>query len=97
MTSIVELEITKTLYVPVTKRKLSILNSLTAKFTFCVSLLSNLIEKPKMNVSSYVEFTKQDIAQIKLETRPGLICPVVRLICKRCNTHIDFDSEVTET
>jgi transposase len=73
MGGVVGLEVTKTLRVPVhyasTKRKLQILDHLTARLTFSVSLFSKLIEERQLNAVGYGEFTKLDIANIKKTTK----------------------------
>jgi putative transposase len=70
------LEVIKTVRVPVhyalTKRKLSILEHLTARLTHCVSLFAKLIEERNMNVSGYGELTRADLTQIKMRTKLGI-------------------------
>jgi len=62
------LEVVKTVRVPVhyalTKRKLSIVDKLTARLSYCTWLFSKLIEEHNLNVEGYGEFTKRDIARI---------------------------------
>jgi len=62
------LEVTKTVRVPVhhllTKRKLSIMNRLTARMSYGVGLFSQLIEQRNMRVEHYGEFSRSDIAEI---------------------------------
>jgi len=69
----VGLEVTKTVCVPVhyalTKRKLSVLDRLTARHTLCVGLFLQLIEERKMNVNGYGEFTREDLDKIATATK----------------------------
>lgn len=64
----VKLEVVKTVRVPVhyalTERKLSILNRLTARLSYCVWLFSKLNGEHDMDVEGYGEFTMRDIARI---------------------------------
>jgi len=67
------LEVVKTVRLPVhyalTKRKLSIIDKLTARLSYCTWLFSKLIEERNMNVAGYGEFTKSDIARITKLTK----------------------------
>jgi len=69
------LEVTKTVRAPVhyalTKRKLGILDHLTARHSYCVWLFSKLIGERNMNVNGYAEFTRPDIAEVKRLTITG--------------------------
>lgn len=52
-----------------TKRKLFILERLTARLGFCVHLFSKLIEERDMRVTGFGEFTPHDITEIKQLTK----------------------------
>jgi putative transposase len=71
---LLRLEITKTVRIPVhyalTKRKLGILEHLTARHSHCVQLFSKLIEERNMNViKKYGEFTKAEVTPVRKLTR----------------------------
>jgi len=67
------LQVVKTVRVPVhyalTKRKLSILDKLTARLSYCTWLFSNLIEERNLNAEGYGEFTRRDITRITKLTK----------------------------
>lgn len=67
------MEVIRTVRVPVhyalTKRKLSVLDRLTARHSYCIWLFSKLIDERKMNVERYGEFTKDDMTRIAMLTR----------------------------
>jgi transposase len=67
------LEVVKTVRVPVhyalTKRKLSIVDKLTARLSYCTWLFSKLIEERNLNVEGYGEFARRDIATITKLTK----------------------------
>jgi len=68
-----KLQVVKTVRVPVhyalTKRKLLIIDKLTARLSYCTWLFSKLIEERNMNVEEYGEFTKSDITGITVLTK----------------------------
>lgn len=54
-----------------TKRKLSIIDRLTARHTYCIWLFSRLIDRRNMDVGGYGEFTKEDMRGISALTKLG--------------------------
>jgi len=52
-----------------TKRKLSVLDRLTGRLSYCVWLFSGLIDERHLDVRGYGDFTKDDIARIKKLTK----------------------------
>jgi len=65
------LEVPKTVRVPVhyALTKLSILDRLTARLSYCVWLFSRLIGEHDMDVDGYGEFTREDMARIAKLTK----------------------------
>jgi putative transposase len=70
---LMKLEVVKTVRVPVhyalTKRKLSILDRLTARHSYCIWLFSKSIEERRMSVEGYGGFTKGDVHRIAKLTK----------------------------
>lgn len=53
----------------ITKRKLCILERITARLSYCVYLFSGLIDDRHMNVTGYGAFTLEDMVQIRRQTK----------------------------